>query len=125
MSGKPAGFPATARLARGGDFDRVFAEGRRVATASFTALYRRNGLPYSRLGLAVSRKHLRRAVARNTVRRLVREHFRRRRGEFPGLDVVVLSRPPVAEADRRRLHRELEQLCDRLAARSRSSASRS
>ena len=51
-----------------------------------------NGLPHARLGLVVGRKTNKRAVARNYIKRLVRETFRLNAIDLAGLDVVVRSR---------------------------------
>lgn len=57
-----------------------------------------NGLGRSRLGIAATRK-LGGAVVRNRAKRLVRELFRQ--GEIPaGLDIVVIPRPDMLDADR-------------------------
>ena len=47
-----------------------------------------------RLGLAVARKHLPRAVARNRVKRVAREAFRAMAAELGGLDVVLITTQP-------------------------------
>ena len=58
-----------------------------------------NSLAYSRLGLIVAGKVVRRAVGRNRVKRLLREVFRARQQDLAGLDLVVrLRRPPDAGA---------------------------
>ena len=49
-----------------------------------------------RLGLVISRKAARTAVARNRIKRLVRESFRHAQQQFGGLDIVVIGRPGVA-----------------------------
>jgi ribonuclease P protein component len=48
----------------------------------------------ARLGLAVARKHLPRAVARNRVKRVAREAFRAMAAELGGLDVVLITTQP-------------------------------
>ncbi len=54
---------------------------------------RPNSQGHARLGLAISKKVLARAVARNQVKRIVRDSFRRHAAELPAYDIVVsLSR---------------------------------
>ena len=55
-------------------------------------LVRGNDFGIARLGLAVAKKRVRRAVARNRIKRLVRESFRHHGEVLRGLDVVVLCR---------------------------------
>ena len=53
-------------------------------------LARQSGLESGRIGLVVPKKHLRRAVDRNIVKRIARNTFRLRQAEFSGIDIVVL-----------------------------------
>jgi ribonuclease P protein component len=68
-----------------------------------TVLARENGQRHPRLGLAIARKTLRRAVDRNRVKRLIRESFRLNAGRLPAVDIVVLARPGL----QRRSNREI------------------
>ncbi len=111
------GFGPDARLRDRREFERVFADPVRVADAFFTLLARPNGTACSRLGLAISRRHLRTAVARNRVKRIVRESFRHHRRELSGLDVVVLCRQDLGRMDNRTLSQSLARLWPRLARR--------
>lgn len=70
-------------------------------------LYTPNGLEHARLGLAISKKALRKAVHRNLVKRLVRESFRLHQADLQGRDVVVLFRSGASVADRKVLHASL------------------
>lgn len=87
-----AAFTRQRRLLTGTDFDRVFKRSRRSADQLFTVLYRANGLGYARLGLAIAKKRIRRAVDRNRLKRLIRESFRRNMPGLGGVDVVVMAR---------------------------------
>jgi len=115
-------FPRSARLLKGADYRRVFADPRRSSDRYFTVLYRPSGRAEARLGLAVAKKHLRRAVARNRIKRLIRESFRHHRQALAGLDLVVLVKPGIDAADNRSLHASLARHWKRLQAAADSSA---
>lgn len=59
-------------------------------------LARKNSSNEARLGLAVSKKHLKQAVKRNRFKRLVRESFRQHKQTLAGLDLVVMARAGAA-----------------------------
>lgn len=85
-------FPRKYRLRKSPEFQRVFEAKQRVGDADLLVFAVRSGLPYTRLGLSVSRKHGS-AVRRNRLKRLIREAFRLSRHELPpGLDLVVIPR---------------------------------
>ena len=63
----------------------------------------------ARLGLAVSKKHCRRATARNRIKRIIRESFRQQQDMLTGLDIVVINRPAATEASNREMFDSLEQ----------------
>ena len=73
-----------------------------------------NTLGHPRLGMAISRKVARTAVARNRIKRAVRESFRQHRGRLHDLDIVVLGRNGVADRTGRELAAALESLWTRL-----------
>jgi len=54
-----------------------------------------NNRTFARLGLAIAKKHIKRAVGRNRIKRLIRESFRQSQGQLAGLDIVVLLRRDV------------------------------
>ncbi|MFW5723284.1 MAG: ribonuclease P protein component [Halochromatium sp.] len=101
-------FPRSARLLDAGDYDRVFAGARRSADRYFTVLARARALadesfsePFgaARLGLAISKRSVPRAVARNRIKRVIRDSFRHARAELPCVDLVVLCRRAAVDAD--------------------------
>ncbi len=111
----PERFARTARLLRGAEFKRVFQDPLKTADALFTVLARRNEAGGGRLGLAISKKHVRTAVARNRIKRLVRESFRKRRASLSRLDIVVLGRQGLGDQPNPLILQSLRGHWDRLA----------
>lgn len=112
------GFPREARLLQAGQFRRIFSGGPcRVSDDAFTLLARCSEQQRSRLGMAISKRNVPRAVDRNRIKRISREAFRRQRPTMPTLDVIVLARPPARQLDRVHLRRRLDALWQRLIKR--------
>ena len=78
-------------------------------------LARPTDLVFPRLGLAIPRKVARSAVARNRLKRIVRESFRHHQGELGGLDIVVMGRVGLVEPDNAVLAAALERHWRRFA----------
>lgn len=95
MSTPRARMPLERHRMRRSDFTRAYAEGRRAKGPLFSVVVLENGRPHARLGLSVSKRHARRAVDRNRVRRIFREAFRLSLAELaPGIDVVMIATAP-------------------------------
>jgi ribonuclease P protein component len=92
-----ARYPRSARVRARPEFDAVFANGRRAANPVLALHHLADDRP-ARLGLAVSRKVDRRAVVRNRIKRVLRDHFRRQRAGLPGGAYVIVARAPAARA---------------------------
>lgn len=102
-------FPRAVRLLARRDFLHVYDRGLRAAGPSLVLFAAPNGLPWSRLGITVSRK-FGGAVARNRMKRRIREIFRTHRNALPsGLDLVVNVRPGAGAVPYSRLEGEF---CD-------------
>lgn len=93
-------FPRSHRLCRQADYRNVFDNPQKHSTRFFTILYRPNGLSHARLGLAIPKKTIKRAVDRNLLKRQIREGFRLRQHVLGSFDIVVLVKRQVVSIPR-------------------------
>jgi ribonuclease P protein component len=107
-SGRSNRFRKDNRLLTAAAFGRVFQKATRSRDNLFTVLCRRNEVGTARLGLAISKKHCRRATARNRIKRIIRESFRLHQVKLSGLDIVVINRPAAASAENAQIFDSLE-----------------
>ncbi|ODN43046.1 ribonuclease P protein component [Piscirickettsia litoralis] len=114
----PAKFSRSLRLVNARDFGLVFKCQRRVSVRGLALYYSTSQREHStsRLGLAISKKHARRAVSRNLIKRLVRESFRQQSDKLPMTDCVVVTRPGVDKLSRSELHLATQLLFQRFQA---------
>ena len=73
----------------------------------FSVLGQHNQKPFARLGLAIARKHIKKAVGRNRIKRLVRESFRQHLPLLAGLDIVVTLRGDASRLDNETIRQSL------------------
>lgn len=111
-----AAFPATARLRQSQEYRAVFARGERFVSRGFVLIAAPGTGSGARLGLALAKRHIARAVDRNRVKRVLRESFRLRRHGLDGFDIVVLARGSTATFDNRTLFAQLDNLWERISA---------
>lgn len=96
------------------DFRRLYSRGKRAVSPTLVLYVQRNRSGCNRLGITVSKK-LGNAVARNKVRRRLREIYRLHEEEFlPGRDLVVVARVRGAHVGYWTLDRDLMKLARRL-----------
>ena len=84
-----------------------------VTNGDFLQMYAKpNTFGYSRLGLIVAKKVMRRAVDRNRIKRILREVFRVNKlcQETEKMDWVLRLRRPIAKTDSVRLTEETKAL---------------
>ncbi len=110
-------FRKDSRLLKPGLFRRVFERPVKVHGPGFTLLARDNGLDRARLGIAVGKKAVKRAVDRNRIRRVVRESFRHHKKRLSSLDIVFLARKGIQTDPKAALGNQLDLAWKRLEKR--------
>ena len=102
--------PARRRLRRKADFEAAYARGRRFGNGFFGVIAFWNDKGWPRLGLAVAVRTAGGGVARNRLRRIIRESFRLHQHELPAVDLVVSARDRARDASRAELRASLAGL---------------
>lgn len=109
------GFTRAQRLLTPNDFSHVFDHPVRLSDRFFTVLVKKQlEEKKGRLGLAIAKKHLKRAHDRNLVKRIVRESFRLNQEKMIGFDIVVLVKGSISLDNRQLLHQSLGQHWERI-----------
>ncbi|MEH6548584.1 MAG: ribonuclease P protein component [Pseudomonadales bacterium] len=114
-------FSRDRRLLTAKDYQFVFSSAElKAAHPQLLMLARPNSGCHARVGLVISKKHVKLATARNRIKRLLRESFRQRANQLPALDIIVLSRPGIAKLDNHTLTALIEKQWNKLAQRAAS-----
>ena len=112
-----ASYPRRYRLTKTDEFSSVFGFRKALRSPHFLLHWRTRSVAeaqYPRLGLVVAKKLLPRAVDRNLIRRLTREHFRLLRQGLPARDLILRLANRPAELDRKLLAAEIRGLLGKL-----------
>jgi len=104
------GFAPHQRILTAAGFDAVYAHRLRAFDSFFSMNAVPNTLGHARLGLAIGKKAVGNSVARNRVKRQVRESFRHVAGTLPAIDIVVGARNGARTAHNARLKESLDGL---------------
>jgi len=104
------------KLVKASEFQRVFKLGNlKSHDRGFVVLALENDLVFSRLGFPVAKKNVASSVARNRIKRLIRESFRHNKSNLKSLDVVVIVRRGTDKIDNQGISAALEKHWQRLA----------
>jgi ribonuclease P protein component len=111
------GFARRQRLLNAASFDAVYKLRQRVVDDCFAVNVARNELGHPRLGLSIGAKAVGNSVARNRVKRVVRDSFRKVAPDLPGLDLVVGARNGARTAHNAQLRESLDGLWKKIRER--------
>lgn len=111
------GFHRGERVRRRVEYQKIYDQGARVHGRFFTLFTLPNQLPHGRLGIAATKK-LGGAVVRNRAKRLIREVFRQNK-VAPGIDVVVVPKRDLLDADLTAIEAEFRHTLERCLRRRR------
>ena len=104
------GFTRPQRLLSSAAFNAVYSRRQRVVDDCFAVNTAPNQLGHARLGLSIGAKAVSNSVARNRVKRVVRESFRLAAAGLPALDLVVGARNGARTAHNAQLRESLDGL---------------
>ena len=117
-------FPRQRRLVKAIQYRHVFSKARRYKSHAFTILIRKqadnDSVETARLGLAIAKRQVKRAIDRNRVKRLVRESFRQSVDHLPPVDIVVMCRFVVTTMDNQEIFTQLNRLWMSIASSTRT-----
>ena len=110
-------FPTRLRLTKPAEYKKDFAKPVKSSDTYFTLLAIKNDFDHPRLGLAIAKKIIKKAVHRNMIKRVVRENFRIQQDSLGNLDIVVLARREAVDVPQELLRKSLEKHWLRLVSR--------
>jgi ribonuclease P protein component len=103
-------FSKAYRLVSKQDFQSVFARSTRISGSSLLALCCSSLSENPRLGMVISKRYVKTAVARNRIKRVIRESFRHHLKQLGGLDIIVLPRKTWSTETQQQLQDEMKKL---------------
>jgi ribonuclease P protein component len=81
-------FPAKLKIKKNNEIKQLFRQ-KKIAQNSLVIFSKQNNLSYPRLAVTITKKNIRTAVARNRIKRIIKESFRLHQNIIQGFDVIV------------------------------------
>ena len=108
-------FPRSRRITKSSEYQSFFNEGRKLHQDYFFIVVKANKLNYPRLGFVIAKKHIKKAIKRNTVKRVIRESFRYHQYLLKGVDIVIIAKKGLAELSKENFRNQLDKQWERVA----------
>lgn len=96
------------------EFKHVFDKATKINQKNVSLLYRPNQKDYARMGVIVAKHVAKSAVARNRIKRVIRESFRHHQKTLGGIDIVIIARRNCSTLSKAELRKGIDELWARL-----------
>lgn len=96
------------------DYKNVFDDSYKINQRHVLALFKPNQKSYARLGIIVGKRVANSAVARNRIKRAIRESFRLNKDRLQGLDIIIIARQQSDTLNKAKLREGMNILWEKL-----------
>ncbi len=107
-------FPRQYHLRTKSEFKSIFDKSNRISQKHLLILFKQNQKEYSRLGVIVGKRVAKKAIARNRIRRIVKESFRLNQEKLLGWDIIVIARQQCDTLNKPTLRKGIDDLWQKL-----------
>jgi len=101
--------PKQLKLTHAEQFAATFRSGKKYSCGFLALFVKPNDLEHPRLGVVVSKKAVRKAVARNQIKRLMRESFRLNQHTIGGFDIVAVAYADIKKFNKTDIRQTLDK----------------
>ncbi|SJM72356.1 ribonuclease P protein component [Psychrobacter piechaudii] len=113
-------YPKAKRLLKPDEFKSVFNQPLfKIHNSHFMAFAYDSKNEQARLGMAITKKRIPRAVARNTIKRIIREQFRHRHPQLPALDLVFILKKSTKALSNDQMRQEIDEILAKVISKQR------
>lgn len=103
--------PRALRITKPWEYSRVYKSGKRLTGQDFRIFYLPNKQNFSRFGFVVSKKQVKKIVARNRLKRILRAQIQGLKNQIPvGWDIVIHAKPNISDFHSLKIREELLKL---------------
>jgi ribonuclease P protein component len=110
----PNRFTKQQRLLTSEDFKTVLKKSPNVKIGNEVLVLYATSQSVTRIGLAITRRHIKTAVQRNYIKRVIRESFRLHYQALPKAAVVVMSKPLLVKLSKKEVREQIDLLWKKL-----------